>query len=105
MTTNSIYVNNSLSHKLFAYYNKTNTSNSPFSLIGVLIPLLIGSNGKTLQQLCRALNIDPELLKQTYEDFIKLYALFNSQNSGVLQINNLMLSIDSIPLKESYVKK
>lgn len=76
--------------------------NSPHSLLAIIAPLLLGISDETLDELANILNISSSQVS----DFVKL--IHNNQqkleSSGSVDIVNVMLSRDDIPLRLQYLK-
>lgn len=76
--------------------------NSPHSLLAVLTPLLLGVSDETLDELANVLNISSSqvsnFVKSVHNDQQKL------TSSGSVDVVNIMLSRDDIPLKSQYLK-
>ncbi len=112
-------LNNALTTNLLSYYNKQLTNpqpntqfgiaNCPVSLLGILVPLMMGSSGQSLSELCQVLKITPQHIPKLYEQFALLHSQFakkdgNSKYNGCLESTNLMLSNANIPLYQEYIK-
>lgn len=103
--TNLATVNNGLGDGLLMhYYQEPTTLNSPISLLGVLVPLMIGTSGESLEQLCTALQASPKNLPKLVEEFSNLMSTFaQNKKSTCIEMTTVMLSRDSIPLHSGYL--
>lgn len=76
--------------------------NSPHSLLAVLTPLLLGVSDETLDELSHVLGISSSqvsnFVKSVHNDQQKLIS------SGSVDVVNIMLSRDDIPLRSQYLK-
>lgn len=103
---NIAFVNNSLAEKMLKHYSSTTETplNSSYSLLSILVPLLIGSNGETFMELCTLLQISPNVTEKIYSNFKEIHDILENHNK-VVQVNNLLLSKSSINLKSDYLQK
>lgn len=93
-------INNNISDNLMNY--GITSVNSPFSLVSVFIPLMLGLSGTTLEETCNALGIKQNELPKLLGDFGNFYnSLVNSKN---VKLSNVMLSNENVSIKSTYLQ-
>lgn len=101
-------VNNRLGNNVTEYLTHQNNlqSNvvvSPFGLLSMVVPLIIGSEGETLRELCNILKISTRELSLLLNKFIEMNNKFADENNPI-EVFNLMVSRNSIIIEKQYLK-
>lgn len=105
---NGYEISNKISEELMRYRNSTNQEAhsqvvSSASLMAVIVPLLLGLSGETLNEVCTALGINSSSINKLVSDLEKV--LMDLHGSPVVSMINVMLSRSNVPLHREYLNK
>jgi serpin B len=97
-----------LTHRLtplmleFCASGSDTTVQSPFGLLSVLLPLLGGLSGKTLEEICLMLDIREAQVGECIRNITEVHHTLRTHNDSV-KCSNVLLSRDTFPLRAHFV--